>query len=81
MEIAADHLSKHHDDAVGVQETGGVSLIQPDLRLHRRPGAAAEVLVLSLRAGNLQIHIFNTRVLNQRSRARADRYEVKYAHR
>lgn len=75
-EIVADHLSKHHDDTVGVQETGGVSLIQPDLCLHRCPGTAAEVVVLSLRAGNLQIAIFiraaNTPIINQCLRARAD---------
>lgn len=54
----ADHLSKHHDDAVGVQETGGVPLIQSNLCLHRCPGAAAEVVILGLRAGNLQINVF-----------------------
>lgn len=53
--IMADYLSKHHDDAVGVQETGGVPLIQSNLGLHGGPGAAAEVLTLGLRAGNLQM--------------------------
>lgn len=56
--IMADHLSKHHDNTVGVQKTGGVPLIQSNLGLHRCPGAAAEVVVLGLRAGNLQIDVF-----------------------
>lgn len=56
--MMADHLSKHHDDAIRVQETGGVPLIQPNLGLHRGPGAAAEVIILSLRAANLQIDVF-----------------------
>lgn len=52
--MVADHLPKHHDDAVGVQEAGGVPLVQSHLRLHRCPGAVAEVVTVGLRAGNLQ---------------------------
>lgn len=74
--IMVDHLSKHHDDAVGVQETGGVPLIQSNLGLHRRPGAAAEVVVLGLGAGNLQMDVFirkaHTLIRNQRFRSPAD---------
>lgn len=52
--MVADHLPKHHDDAVGVQEAGGVPLVQSHLRLHRCPGAAGKVVTVGLRAGNLQ---------------------------
>lgn len=56
----ADHLSKHHDDTVGVQEARGVSLIQSHLCLHRCPGAAAEVVLLRLRAGTLLSQVKHT---------------------
>lgn len=57
--MVADHLPKHHDDAVGVQEAGGVPLVQSHLRLHRCPrAAAAEVVTVGLRAGNLQKVVF-----------------------
>lgn len=50
------HLSEHHDDAVRVQEARRVPLVQPHVGLHRGPGAAAaELLLLGLRAGALQI--------------------------
>lgn len=58
MLVFADHLSQHHDDAVGVQEARGVSLVQAHLRLHGRPGAAAEVVLLRLRAGTLPVRQF-----------------------
>lgn len=48
------HLPQHHDDAVGVQEARGVPLVQAHLRLHGRPGSAAKVVLLRLRAGGLQ---------------------------
>lgn len=74
--IMANHLSKHHDDAEGVQETGGVPLIQSDLCLHRCPGAAAEVFVLCLRARTLRNDIFitgaNALLINQWFRAAAE---------
>lgn len=72
----ADHLSQHHDDAVGVQETGGVPLVQSDLCLHRCPGTAAEVGVLSRRPGNLRNQIYvraaDTLIKNQGFGAPAD---------
>lgn len=72
----ADHLSKHHDDAVGVQETGGVPLVQPHLCLHRCPGAAAEVGVLVRRPGDLRnqisIRAADTLIINQGFGAPAD---------
>lgn len=63
-DVTAGHLSKHHDDTVGVQEARGVSLIQSHLCLHRCPGAAAEVTLLRLRAGSLWI---NEVYIHQRS--------------
>lgn len=72
----ADHLPKHHNDTVGVQETGGVPLIQANLGFHRCPGASAEVVVLGLRAANLQIDVFigkaNKLVRNQCAKTPAD---------
>ncbi len=52
-----NHLSNHHDDTVGVQEARGVPLVQSHLRFHRCPGAAAELVFFSLRAGSLEITI------------------------
>lgn len=65
--IKAGHLSQHHDDAVGVQEAGGVPLVQSDLCLHGRPGAAAEVVIVGLRAGNLQTGIVVVKAAPERS--------------
>lgn len=38
------YLPQHHDDAVGAEEAGGVSLIQAQSRLHGQPGPSPEIL-------------------------------------
>lgn len=38
------YLPQHHDDAVGTEEAGGVSLIQAQSRFHGQPGPSPEIL-------------------------------------
>lgn len=39
------YLPQHHDDAVGTEETGRVSLIQAQSRFHGQPGPSPKVLL------------------------------------
>lgn len=41
---APPHLPQHHDHAVGPEEAAGVPLIQPQLRLHGKPGAFPKIV-------------------------------------
>lgn len=38
------HLPQHHDHAVGPEKAAGVPLIQPQLRLHGKPGTLPKIL-------------------------------------
>lgn len=38
------YLPQHHDDAIGMEEAGGVSLVQAQSRFHGPPGPSPKIL-------------------------------------
>lgn len=39
------YLPQHHEDAVGAEEAGGVSLIQAQSRFHGQPGPSPKIVL------------------------------------